>query len=423
MIVRRLLIILLLAIFVTIACSSTKHVEKKPPSRFSGITLSKNIDKKDLLGIPIEPTTSFTSQDKEVVAHLKFNNLAGKHVLRWDWIAPDGNLYYTTGDYPVKTSRGKYLIQATAWHRLSILGDLAEQHAGQWSVKAFLDNKLLDSKSFVITSLMDIDKFPEAVQKPYPKDWALVIGIEEYASLPTVDYARRDALIVKQYFIKMMGVPEENIITLIDGEATKARLQGYLKQYLPANIESDTTLYVYYAGHGAPDMKKGEPYLVPYDGDMRFIEQSGYRLKNFYNDLDNLNVGRTYIFMDSCFSGVASRASEMLAKGTRPALVHVEGVTIDANNIIAISAATSSQVSNSYPETEHGLFTYYLLKALRGEADDNEDDWVSIKETFAYVKKHVTRVARRMGVEQTPVITPSLESVKDQSIIRVMRSQ
>ncbi len=417
---KRVLVICISVIFFTIACSSAKHVEKKPPSRFSGITLSKDIEQKDSLGVPIEPTTSFTSLDKEVVAHLKFENLAGKHLLRWDWIDPDGNLYYSTGDYPVKTSQGKYLIQATAWHRLSIMGDLAAQQDGQWAVKAFVDNELIDSKNFVITSLQDIDKFPEAVQRPYPKDWAIVIGIEEYASLPSVDYARRDALIVKEYFTKMMGVPEENVIMLIDGEATKATLEGYLKQYLPANVDKDTTLYVYYAGHGAPDMEKGEPYLVPHDGNMRFIAQTSYRLKNFYNDLDNLNVGRTYIFMDSCFSGVASRASEMLAKGARPALVHVEGVSIDANNIVAISAATSAQVSNSYPETEHGLFTYYLLKALRGDADENEDDWVSIKETYAYIKKNVTRVARRMGLEQTPVITPSLESLKDQSIIRVM---
>jgi uncharacterized caspase-like protein len=218
-----------------------------------------------------------------------------------------------------------------------------------------------------------------------------------------------------------MGVPEENVITLIDGEATKARMEGYLKQYLPANVTKESTVYVYYAGHGAPDMEKGDPYLVPYDGDTRFITQSSYRLKSFYNDLDNLNAGRTYVFLDSCFSGVASRAAEMLAKGTRPALIHVENVPIDSDRVVAISAATAQQVSNAYPETEHGLFTYYLLKALRGEADENEDNWVSIKETYEYVKKHVSRVARRMGVEQTPVIVPSIKSLKDQSIIRVFK--
>ena len=98
------------------------------------------------------------------------------------------------------------------------------------------------------------------------------------------------SLIIKDYFIRVMGVPEENIISIIDSDATKARIEGYLKQYIPSNVAKGTTLYVYFAGHGYPDMKKGDPYLVPYDGDPKFIEQTGYKLKSFYQDLDNLNI-------------------------------------------------------------------------------------------------------------------------------------
>jgi uncharacterized caspase-like protein len=216
-------------------------------------------------------------------------------------------------------------------------------------------------------------------------------------------------------------VPEENIIFLIDSDATKARMEGYLRQYIPDNTSSETTLYVYFAGHGAPDMEKGDPYLVPHDGDTRFIAQTGYNLKTFYQDLDNLDVKRVYVFLDSCFSGVASRAAEMLAKGARPALVHVEDIKLHSDEIVSLSASTSGQVSNAYPETRHGLFTYFLLRALRGEADENDDRWVSVKEVYEFVKNHVTRVSRRMGTEQTPVITPSLDILKDIAISRVLR--
>ena len=78
------------------------------------------------------------------------------------------------------------------------------------------------------------------------------IGIEDYLRLPNVEYARKDALIVKDYFIKVLGVPEENVMTLIDNDATKGRIEGYLKEYIPSNVGKDTTLYVYFAGHGAP---------------------------------------------------------------------------------------------------------------------------------------------------------------------------
>jgi hypothetical protein len=386
-------IIFLLVPFLLFACSSTKHVQKKPPSGFDGITLSKGIEKKSTRGVPLEPTNIFSTQDSEVIAHLKFDNLAGKHRLRWDWYGPDGKLYYSTGNFPVKTSKGKYLTEATVWHGLSVRGDKASYLPGEWEVKVFLDNSFLESKQFQLNAMAGIDDLPDTGQRPYPKDWALVIGIEDYSSLPSVEYARRDALVVKEYFNKMMGVPEENIITLVDGDATKARIEGYLKQYLPTNISSDTTLYVYYAD----------------------------RLKSFYNDLDNLKTGKVYVFLDSCFSGVASRAAEMLTKGARPALIHVEDVSIDSANIVSLSASTGSQISNSYPEAQHGLFTYYLLRGLRGEADSDDDNWVSVKEAYSYVKSHVVRVSRRMGTEQTPVIMPPVSKLKDLAISRTLR--
>jgi len=62
--------------------------------------------------------------------------------------------------------------------------------------------------------------------RPFPKDWAPIIGIENYYRLPKVNFTRKDALIVKDYFVRILAVPEENIIYLIDSEATKARIEG-----------------------------------------------------------------------------------------------------------------------------------------------------------------------------------------------------
>ena len=88
--------------------------------------------------------------------------------------------------------------------------------------------------------------------------------------------------------------------------------------------------------------------------------------------------------------------------------------------VIALTATTSGQTSNPLPEEEHGLFTYYLLNALSGKADENEDRFVTIKEIYTYVTRHVTRAARRMGKEQTPFISPSMGVLKDVSVSRVI---
>ena len=80
-------------------------------------------------------------------------------------------------------------------------------------------------------------------------------------------------------------------------------------------------------------------------------------------------------------------------------------------NGILFSAATGDQVSHWYPEKKHGLFTYFFLKGLKGDADDNYDREISIKELAKYIKENVTYMARRLGGrDQTPQVIGQDES-------------
>lgn len=401
------------------SCASQNRVEKRLPPKFQGMVLAKEIDDSGMVGVPQKQTSEFNTEDQQVVAFVTFEDISGTHNLRWEWIAPNGKVYLTTNKYPLKANKGKYLPKVTAWHQISLKDEPAVDIPGQWSVNLFVDDELIDSKPFHVKVYTDPLMLPEGVaSKPYPKDWGLIIGIEDYNRLPKVEYARKDALIVRDYFVRILGVPEENIISLIDTDATKARIEGYLKKYIPNNVGKNATLYVYFAGHGMPGTKKGEPYLVPYDADTRFIEQTGYKLVSFYQDLNRLSLKRVYVFLDSCFSGVASRAAEMLVKGARPALVHIEQVAPPTSSIISLNATSTGEISNSYPEKGHGLFTYYLLRGIKGEADANDDGWASIKEVYGYVRSHVTRESRRMQLEQTPSIVPSTDQWKDVALSR-----
>ena len=404
------------------ACGGSKTIMKTPKFRYAGMTFSKHVSLTGNLGVPATVTTRFSTKDEGVYAHLKLENLSGSHKLRWEWYGPDGKLYYATDNTPVKVSRGNYIKQCSAWHNLSIAGDKAQEMPGEWQLKVYFDNDMLETRTFsIIAEKTAVVAAPVATtQRIFPKDWGLIIGIEDYAHLPRVDYARKDALVIKEYFNRILGVPENNIISLIDSDATKARIAGYLRKFIPANVSKETTLYVYFAGHGAPDMEKGDPYLVPYDGDTLFIEETGYKLRDFYKEINDLDINQAYVFLDSCFSGVASRAAEMLLKGSRPALLKVEDIGLATQEVIAMTAATGGQTSNPFPEEEHGLFTYYLLSALSGKADENEDRFVTIKEIYNYVTRHVTSAAHRMGREQTPFISPSLEDLKDISVSRVV---
>lgn len=413
-------IIVFLIAFCFSACATTNKIEKKPASTFESLTLSKQIEKKQTSALPGESTGFFTTQDKEVIACLKFHNLYGKHTLRWDWYGPTGHLYHSSGNFPLEIKDGFFVKEATPWHQLKIKGDKATGMPGEWTLKVLFDGEIIQTRTFTLKKIVDVENLPTTfTKKTVPKYWGLIIGIENYAHLPNVEYARKDAVIMKEYFNKVLGVPAENTITLVDGEATMGRIKGYIKRYLPANMDRDSTLFVYFAGHGAPDIKKGQAYLVPHDGDTKFIDQTGYPLKEFYSDLEAINIDRTYVFLDSCFSGVASRAAEMLIKGARPALVHIEDLKLTSKDVVSLSATSAGQISNAYPEAGHGLFTYYLLRALSGESDTDNNDKISIKEIYQYVKTNVVKDSRRIGNEQTPSITPSLERLGNMSLCRL----
>jgi uncharacterized caspase-like protein len=118
---------------------------------------------------------------------------------------------------------------------------------------------------------------------------------------------------------------------------------------------------------------------------------------------------------------MASRAAEQLIKGARPALVHVEPVKLPSSTIVSFNAASTGQMSNAYPEKEHGLFTYFLLRALKGESDTNDDGWASTKEIYTYIHNNVIRVSKRLSVDQTPNVLPPPDRLKDVGVTKVVR--
>jgi hypothetical protein len=58
----------------------------------------------------------------------------------------------------------------------------------------------------------------------------------------------------------------------------------------------------------------------------------------------------------------------------------------------------------------HGLFTYYLLKGLRGEADTNRNGTVTFGELAGYVRQKVAWAAKsQFNQEQRPLLFPPLK--------------
>jgi hypothetical protein len=252
----------------------------------------------------------------------------------------------------------------------------------------------------VITS--DIDELPAARSKPNRNAYAIVIGIENYRrNLPKADYAAQDARLVAAYLIKVMGYPEENVVTLVNENATNVDLAKYFEKWLSNNVEKDGTVFVYYSGHGAPNPRTGSAYLVPYDGDPSFIDQTGYSLQRMYDALGRLKAKEIIVALDSCFSGAGGRS--VLAEGARPLVINLQSSLVLPGNIKVMAAASGDQISSTYKNKGHGLFTYFMLKGIKNKDVMNPDGSIRMDDLFGYIGPQVERIARKhYNNEQTP---------------------
>ena len=247
----------------------------------------------------------------------------------------------------------------------------------------------------------DVDKLPVMQVKLNKNAYAIVIGVENYRQkLPKADYADHDARIMAKYLTKVMGYPEENIVMLINDHAAKSDMEKYFEKWLSNNVEKEGTVFVYYSGHGAPNPNTGDAYLVPYDGDPSFIEQTGYSLKRLYQNLNKLPAKKIIVVLDSCFSGAGGRS--VLAKGARPLVMNMDKQVLHSDRIAILSASSGSQISSTHDKEGHGLFTYFFLKGIKNGNSE-------LGTLYNYLKPQVERIARKTyNNEQTPgLIAPA----------------
>jgi TPR repeat protein len=250
----------------------------------------------------------------------------------------------------------------------------------------------------------DVDA-PAYKEAEDPTRFALVIGVEKYQSLPSADFAERDAKAVRAHLLAL-GYPERNVILLLGAQATKTGIEKYLESWLPRNIKEDSKVFVYYSGHGAPDPDSKQAYLVPWDGDAKFLDTTGYPLKRLYEKLDALKAKQVMVAMDSCFSGAGGRS--VLEKGTRPLINKVDTGASNLGKVVVLAAAGPDEITGTAAGQGHGLFTYYLLKSLNDGHGKSR-----AKDLFGAVLPEVQDAARRDNRDQTPQL---MGSAAEQSI-------
>jgi hypothetical protein len=276
--------------------------------------------------------------------------------------------------------------------------------------------RAIDTKGFVSEKKIAV-KYVE-LRKNF---WAVVIGINDYPKAPKLKWAVNDARAFYQHLVDFIKIPEDNVILLLNQDANLTHLRSMLGTYLKKRAGREDMVIIYFAGHGAtekdmisPDGDGLEKYLLPFDADPKDLYASALPMREISHIFYRIQSERLIFIADCCYSGTAGGRT-IRQSGVRANIsdAFLDRISSGKGRII-LTASGANEVSTEDDKLQHGIFTYYLLKGLKGPADADSDGLVSVDEAYRYVTNHVPRAT---GQEQHPVKKGTVEGRLILSII------
>jgi tetratricopeptide (TPR) repeat protein/uncharacterized caspase-like protein len=220
-----------------------------------------------------------------------------------------------------------------------------------------------------------------------PRSYALVIGIAAYKNLPAsaqLAFPNRDAEDVYAALISPEGgqFPAENVHKLINERATIENIRHELEVWLPSVTKDDDRVLIYFAGHGF--VANGKGWLATYDVDIHNIPNTAYSMDALGLDIGGKIKGKWKVLItDACHSGAITPEADRAQVN--------QTLLTTSKSLFSLTASRDREQSFESDRWGggHGIFTYYVVKGIEGEADTNGDGVVDADELSEYVHTNV----------------------------------
>ena len=212
------------------------------------------------------------------------------------------------------------------------------------------------------------------------KVWAVVVGVAGYTHMPALKYTDDDAYQIYAFLKSPEGgaLPDPQIKVLVDDLATRENIIKAMNQTFLKADENDVVL-MYFSGHGLPGS------FLPYDYD-------GYRNKLLHTEIQQLfdrsKAKHKICFADACHSGTML-ASKAPSRRTIANYYSAFGDTYGGTALLLSSKGDEFSLEDL--GLRQGIFSHFLIKGLKGEADKDHNGIVTVTELYHFVHKSVTR--------------------------------
>jgi len=252
-------------------------------------------------------------------------------------------------------------------------------------------------------AVSDLPPPPDMEAAYAPRRVALVVGIDSYddPELGGLRYAAKDA----DDLTAVLSDPSAggfDVITQLSGEVTADAFWSAFRS-VASTLQRDDTFLLYIAAHGTLDLDSGTAlYVMPSDGRLDAIAATGVALAELERALGQLKSRRRVLAMDTCHTGQgrSSISAETMARieqfrGPIPPPIAARV----SQSEVRLYSAHFNQPALEDKDLENGVYTHFLIQALRGEGDADGDGLVEALEAHYWARD---RTLEHTGGTQVP---------------------
>jgi len=220
------------------------------------------------------------------------------------------------------------------------------------------------------------------------KLWVFLVGVNQYQDerLSSLRYSALDCRGLGEALVKAtQGFPNKEVMTHHDfaaqtpkSETVRANLQQIISQ-----TQSQDTILFYFSGHGVLEPNTQQAILCLADTQKDNLLATGLGVQELLQMLDTSSAHQQLICLDTCHSGdmmprgaraaiAEQRSSSSLLNPTAQLVQLLRQRAAQSKGFCALLSCDQGQQSWEFPELGHGVFTYYLIRGLLGEAADSQ---------------------------------------------------
>ncbi|UQZ76201.1 hypothetical protein C2I17_17460 [Niallia circulans] len=231
--------------------------------------------------------------------------------------------------------------------------------------------------------------------------YGVIVGINDYTGtgINNLSLASKDAIAFYEAITHYSQFEKENVYLFTDTEYEEARNPTYSDilssiQSISEKATSEDLIMFYFAGHGTADQQ--DSYLLTKEYRENVLRDSSIPMDKVNSIFEESKAKFKLRFFDACNSGRMGRRGDNAE--------FKDKLTVSAEGWATLAACKEEQYAHELGELGHGIFSYFLVKGLSGEASIDKKT-VSLDNLKVYVMDNTIKLTNKYGLPQIPVFT------------------